>query len=55
MLLVGFITLLPLLTRYFIPFLAKEFLNDLCIKFNILFSYKIYFNTSKTIFLYYLS
>lgn len=32
----GPITLLPLLSRYFIPSLGKELLNDLYMKFNIL-------------------
>lgn len=30
--------LLPLLTSYFIPSLGKEFFNDLCMEFNILFT-----------------
>lgn len=30
--------LLPLLIRYFIPSLGKEFFNDLCMEFNILFT-----------------
>lgn len=30
--------LLPLLTRYFIPSPGKEFFNDVCMEFNILFT-----------------